>query len=166
MSISLSLIATVFTLASPSPMFTESATMASAYVQLPKGHVAVLDRECPDYPAGSGVSCVYHAKPDVIYTNQNDSWIFLHELGHVFDMTKTMKPWQRTAFRLIMKDRTSTWYTYEGGETGLSEKFADAYADCAQGFQGDEANFPGGAYGYHPTKLQQFQVCRMLAPRR
>lgn len=161
MSISLSLIATVFTLASPTPMYTESATMASAYVQLPKGHVAIIDRECPSYPGGR-YSCVYTSAPTVIFTHENDDRIFLHELGHVFDMTNTMKPWQRTAFRSIMRDRRP----WRAQTSGLEEVFADAYSSCAMGFEGDEVNFPEGAYNYRPTKLQQRQVCRVLAPRR
>lgn len=158
----LAVAAAVFTLASPLPVYNNAATYASNYVQLPQAHVAVLDRACPAYAANSGVSCVYADNPNVIYTDQKDQWIFLHELGHVYDFTKTMKPWQRLAFRVIMRD-FRPWMSTKT-QTGMSEKFADAYANCALGLEPSDPLYPITGYNYKPTTIQSHLICNMLRP--
>lgn len=169
--ISLALIAVAFSITAANPSLPVYAELAQANnVAMPAVSVRVIDRDCPQYGDGSRVSCVYRAKPNRIFTSQREPYVFLHELGHVYDFTKTMKPWQRRAFRVIMRYYSRPWLSTDK-MIGAGERFADAYASCALGLVPlkdgiTETSWIIGGYGYNTTVEQHRQVCKLIAPRR
>jgi hypothetical protein len=171
----IALIAVAFSIFSSNPVternakvYTEIAQMNN--VEMPAVRVRVVNRDCPLYGDGSRVSCVYRAKPDRIFTSQTEPFVLLHELGHVYDFSHTMRPWQRLAFRIVMRYYDLPWHSTT--RIGASERFADAYAGCALGLSPpDESGVPStswiqGGYGYKPTPEQHRRVCEIIAPRR
>lgn len=126
-----------------------SAATASAHTSL------VLPPE-PSHPYQAWVDAAFVPTPDVqltvsedvsvceisctdrtstIYMQVTHTWdrfIFLHELGHVWDYN-AMKPRQRVRFSRIVGRPNLPWDTAEapGLYSGLDEWFADTYAICA-----------------------------------
>jgi hypothetical protein len=142
------------------------AWLHQAKVPLVRGRLQVLVTGCPGRPGYSG--CVITSRPRRIYLSRRalePRRVFLHELGHVFDL-RVMRRAHRRAFMRIMHRRDARWYK---GSRPPAEWFADGYELCARRKRigrRPETTF----YGYRPSPRQHRAVCELIeragAPKR
>ena len=128
----------------------------AARVPLPDGKVTVSQRGCPGRPDLAG--CVRTSSPRTIYLRRGAKHLtFLHELGHVFDLT-TMSAADRRAFMRVHWGRVGSWWA---GRTPPGEWFAEAYSLCARFGLRRHARF-SSSYGYGPSARHHRASCRVI----
>jgi hypothetical protein len=130
----------------------------AAHVPLPDGRVMLGLRGCPGRP--DLVGCVRTERPRVIYLRpdvRRKRSVFLHELGHVFDMT-VMRARDRRAFERVHARVRRGWWA---GPSSTGEWFAEAYSLCAR--YGSRLPARASAtYSYRPTPGRHRRSCRVI----
>jgi hypothetical protein len=129
-----------------------------AKVPLPSGRIQVRRTLCPMGTTLAG--CVLFARPRVLYVKtdlRETRRTFLHELGHVFDLT-VLNARERRRFKRIVGVRRSGWFL---GGLPPAEWFADGYAACAARLRLRRA-LTATPYGYAPAARQHARVCRLI----
>jgi hypothetical protein len=135
-----------------------SSWARQAKVPLPPGRVQIRHVACPMGLAFAG--CVFTARPRVLYLKpglHQTRRVFLHELGHVFDLT-VLNARERRRFKRIVGIHRSGWFL---GGLPPAEWFADGYAACAMRLRLRGALTPT-PYGYAPSKRRHARVCRLI----
>jgi len=130
-----------------------------AHVPLPRGRVRVSLAGCPRRP--DLVGCVVIRRPRTIHLRREarrPRWVFLHELGHVFDLT-VMRPRDRRAFKRAQGRPRAAWW--RGGHP-LGEWFAEAYSLCARYGSSTRAAQAATTYSYRPTARRHRASCAVI----
>lgn len=122
------------------------------------GRVEIRRVACPMGLSFAG--CVFTARPRVLYLRPHlhqTRRVFLHELGHVFDLV-VLNARERRRFKRILGIRRSGWFY---GGLPPAEWFADGYAACAMRLRLRRA-FSPTPYGYSPSPRRHARVCRLI----
>jgi hypothetical protein len=131
----------------------------AAHVPLPPGRVRVSLGGCPR--RADLVGCVVTRRPRTIHLRRDarrPRWVFLHELGHVFDLT-VMDRADRRAFKRVHARRGSGWWR---GESPPGEWFAEAYSLCARFGSKAAAARASTTYEYRPSARRHRASCRVI----
>jgi hypothetical protein len=122
------------------------------------GRISVRTTGCPRHPAL--VACVVTNRPRTIWLRPDHARnrrLFLHELGHVFDLNVLARR-DRLDFRRIHRLGSRRWYN---GLRPPSEWFAEGYADCAARRTIRARPAPSG-YDYSPTPRRHRATCELI----
>jgi hypothetical protein len=134
----------------------ESWTRA-AHVPLPEGTVVVGLRGCPGRPDLAGCVITRHPRRIYLRSDSRHTWsVFLHELGHVFDLTVMGRSDRRRFLRI--HGRAGRWWR---GPSPPAEWFAEAYSLCAR----FGARLPARlstTYRYRPGAWRHRASCRVI----
>ena len=136
-----------------------AAWARAAHVSLPPGRVRVSLAGCPRRP--DLVGCVVTRRPRTIHLRpgaRRPRWVFLHELGHVFDLT-VMGRSDRRAFARVHGRGDRPWWR---GEAPLAEWFAEAYSLCARYGSATSAARAATTYDYSPSARRHRRSCRVI----
>jgi hypothetical protein len=124
-----------------------------------KGRVTVHLTGCPVLPKAAG--CVFNNRPRDVYVRrgvQRVKAVFLHELGHLFDL-RVMNNSDRGRFRRILRQpRKRRWWK---GSIPLAEQFAEAYSFCAR-YRTIVSIARFATYHYRPTPRQHVRGCALM----
>lgn len=129
----------------------------SSLVPAPPGRIVIRYGDCPRHPRF--VACVQTWRPRTIFMRRglaNERAVFLHELGHVFDLT-VMSRADRMEFKRL-HGRRGAWF---GGNDPPAEWFGDAYALCARRRAIARRPAPS-VYEYAPTPYRHAASCRLI----
>ncbi len=139
------------------PLKRETGWAHGSAVPLPPGKITVRFADCPRYPRFD--ACVQSWRPRTIWMKPGlygARAVFLHEVGHVFDMT-VLRNGDRASFKRI-HGHGSRWWR---GAQPPAEWFADAYSLCAR--RRSLSKRPAVTnYGYAPTPARHAATCRLL----
>jgi hypothetical protein len=131
----------------------------AAHVPLPRGRVRVSLAGCPRRP--DLVGCVVTRRPRTIHLRtdaRRPRWVFLHELGHVFDLT-VMGRADRRAFKRVHGRSGGPWWR---GDQPAGEWFAEAYSLCARFGSATRAARATTTYSYSPSARRHRASCRVI----
>jgi hypothetical protein len=124
-----------------------------------KGRVTVHLTGCPVLPKAAG--CVFNNRPRDVYVRrgvQPVKAVFLHELGHLFDL-RVMNNSDRGRFRRILRQpNTRRWWK---GSIPLAEQFAEAYSFCAR-YRAIVSFARFATYRYRPSSRQHVRACALM----
>lgn len=137
----------------------------ASLVPTPPGSVTVINNAsgCPEALGCTGPGLPIELEASWDFIHASNPWRslrenFLHELGHQFDY-RVLSDSDRDAFRRIMSDERQ----WSEGPSSPKEKFAEAWATCAQRrsltLEKVELGF---GYEFHPTIGQFRAVCRLI----
>lgn len=127
------------------------------YAPTPHVRVRVVFGPCV---TGVALPCALMGDPPTIWIDPTDPFVgpheLQHEIGHEFDYL-VMRDWARDAFRRLL----GTTRPWRGGANPPNEKFAEAYAFCAQSRELPD-ELTAWSYRYLPTKRLHRRVCRLI----
>lgn len=110
---------------------------------------------CPaEYFDGTAPACASQTGEIWLPDSESSRFALAHELGHVFDaqyLTVSDREW----LRRVMRAPSGPWWD---ARYGAAEWFADYYADCAVGNQGESLE----GYADRPTPRQLRRVCMAI----
>lgn len=145
----------------------------AAKVPTPDLQVTVIEEPCPGYLNSNGCTLEndrLYLHPERIGLPSQGPWLFLHEIGHIFDRLY-MTDSGRAAFSGIFAD-TRPWEWLESPTTlrpgpgtigPPMERFAQAYSECA--IKGPALlRRPRHArkYRYRPSPRQHARACALI----
>jgi hypothetical protein len=125
-----------------------------------KGRVTVHLTGCPVLLKAAG--CVFNNRPRDVYVRrgvQRVKAVFLHELGHLFDL-RVMNNSDRGRFRRILRQpNTRRWWK---GSIPLAEQFAEAYSFCGR-YRAIVSIARFATYRYRPSRRQHVSACSLMS---
>jgi hypothetical protein len=146
------------------------ARQASANVPLPDARLQVWLGYDPMYdPVERALMLPQAGK--LGYDYQDEHILFLHELGHAYDMTGGLDRFERDAFRRANNTGCGWWskrcrITWNDGRRPLlppAEWFAEQYAACALGLTREQVDNGGYVtYGWQGPHYRDLALCNLI----
>jgi hypothetical protein len=152
------------------------ARAAAVNVPLPDARIVLMSGHDPEYLPEFKMlllPAVGHGRYQESY--RSERYLFLHELGHVYDYT-ALRPADRARFKRAVgttcawraaQCRSWNWWNETVVSVPPQEMYAEVYAACAIGLtrvQADEAAYP--SYGWMPPQsVDQAGLCGLLRAR-
>lgn len=128
----------------------------AAHVPTPAGAVTLHLTPCPVGESAAG--CVLRGQRAIhLAPEGRNRRTLLHELGHVFDQSVLTAP-SRARFQALVR-RRGAWAGAASTDPA-EEKFAEAYAVCAQHRRLTDNHF--GMYDYTPSPRLHRRVCALI----
>jgi hypothetical protein len=145
------------------------ARQASVNVPLPDSRLQIYSGYDPMYEPSERV--IFLPRPGGEWDYQDEHILFLHELGHAYDMTGGLDRFERDAFRRANNTGCGWWskrcrITWNDGTHPLlppAEWFAEQYAACALGLTREQVDNSGYVtYSWRGPHYRDMQLCSLI----